>query len=105
MVATPLCGPLSPGTSPCAHAGSIPTTTTCAWIVPVAGSPHEHIPGGRVLPGRPEEENAMSGFGDEEEEYKGTVQIVLPQNEDEEGEPVTVEIWAHLAGHFSPLTG
>ena len=47
----------------------------------------------------------MSGFDDEEEEYKGTVQIVLPQQEGEEGEPVTVEIWAHLAGHFSPLTG
>ena len=47
----------------------------------------------------------MSGFGDEEEEYKGTVQIVLPHEGDEEVEPVTVEVRAHLAGHFSPLTG
>ena len=47
----------------------------------------------------------MSGFGDEEEEYKGTVRVVLPHEGDEKGEPVTVEVRAHLAGHFSPLTG
>ena len=46
----------------------------------------------------------MSGFGDEEEEYQGVVTIVLTQNE-EGGETGTVDVRAHLAGHFSPLTG
>ncbi|MEV2278036.1 DUF4873 domain-containing protein [Nocardiopsis sp. NPDC049922] len=38
----------------------------------------------------------MSGF-DDEEEYRGAVTVVLPDEE--------VEVDAHLAGHFSPLTG
>ena len=41
----------------------------------------------------------MSGF-DDEEEYQGTV-TVLFSKEAAEG----VEVRAHLAGHFSPLTG
>lgn len=46
----------------------------------------------------------MSGFGDEEEEYRGTVTVVLPGREGGEG-GASVEVDAHLAGHFSPLTG
>lgn len=42
----------------------------------------------------------MSGFDDDEEEYQGTV-TVLFSKEDTEG----IEVKAHLAGHFSPLTG
>jgi hypothetical protein len=42
----------------------------------------------------------MSGFGDDEEEYKGTVTVVLGTDE-----KASVEVRAHLAGHFSPLTG
>ena len=42
----------------------------------------------------------MSGFGDDEEEYQGTVTVLFSE-EAEEG----VEVGAHLAGHFSPLTG
>ncbi|WP_116244216.1 DUF4873 domain-containing protein [Nocardiopsis sp. FIRDI 009] len=45
----------------------------------------------------------MSGFGDEEEEYRGPVTIVLTEDGSEEGSAVEVD--AHLAGHFSPLTG
>jgi hypothetical protein len=66
----------------------------------------------------------VSGFGDEEEEYRGPVTVVLPCDTgvggesagaagtgkaDGDGEgaaaPVPVEVEAHLAGHFSPLTG
>lgn len=68
----------------------------------------------------------MSGFGDEEEEYRGTVTVVLPgagggggakRSERPSGtesaagtegaadEEVAVQVQAHLAGHFSPLTG
>lgn len=64
----------------------------------------------------------MSGFDDEEEEYRGTVTVLLPQ-EPSEGdsrggsgaaensaaagaEPAeSFEVQAHIAGHFSPLTG
>ncbi|WP_047871870.1 DUF4873 domain-containing protein [Nocardiopsis sp. RV163] len=70
----------------------------------------------------------MSGFGDEEE-YRGTVTVVLPVTDgarpSEPSEPssgakgttgaadaggaaeegVAVRVRAHLAGHFSPLTG
>ncbi|WP_150244457.1 DUF4873 domain-containing protein [Nocardiopsis quinghaiensis] len=42
----------------------------------------------------------MSGFGDDEEEYKGTVTVVLDTDE-----RTAVEVRAHMAGHFSPLTG
>ncbi|MCY9782412.1 DUF4873 domain-containing protein [Nocardiopsis sp. EMB25] len=39
----------------------------------------------------------MSGFDDGEEEYRGPVTVTLPDGE--------IEVDAHLAGHFSPLTG
>ncbi|MBR8741164.1 DUF4873 domain-containing protein [Nocardiopsis sp. MG754419] len=41
----------------------------------------------------------MSGF-DDEEEYRGTVTVLLSEDATE-----GVEVGAHLAGHFSPLTG
>lgn len=44
----------------------------------------------------------MSGFGDEEEEYRGPVTVVLTGGD---GREAAVEVRAHLAGHFSPLTG
>ncbi|PDP86999.1 DUF4873 domain-containing protein [Glycomyces fuscus] len=58
----------------------------------------------------------MSGFGDGEEEYRGTVTVVLPGTggasdggaERAAGtadEGTAVRVQAHLAGHFSPLTG
>ncbi|WP_017570050.1 DUF4873 domain-containing protein [Nocardiopsis halotolerans] len=52
----------------------------------------------------------MSGFGDEEEEYRGTVTVVLPGGDGSDGDRekdggAAVRIDAHLAGHFSPLTG
>ncbi|WP_304453795.1 DUF4873 domain-containing protein [Nocardiopsis sp. YSL2] len=72
----------------------------------------------------------MSGFGDDEEEYRGPVTVVLPGDTGGSGDsgggppgtggvaegaegtesaapaaPVPVEVQAHLAGHFSPLTG
>ncbi|GAB2489336.1 DUF4873 domain-containing protein [Nocardiopsis aegyptia] len=58
----------------------------------------------------------MSGFGDDEEEYQGPVTVVLPGEHGDTGDaadggapaasaPVAVEVQAHLAGHFSPLTG
>lgn len=51
----------------------------------------------------------MSGFDDEEEEYRGTVTVLLSPESDEQGgsgESVeSFEVQAHLAGHFSPLTG
>lgn len=47
----------------------------------------------------------MSGFGDEEEEYKGPVRVLLSPPTDGDDESTTVEVRAHLAGHFSPLTG
>lgn len=46
----------------------------------------------------------MSGFDDDEEEYQGVVTVVLPQGEQDETAQ-TVDVRAHLAGHFSPLTG
>ncbi|WP_433698174.1 DUF4873 domain-containing protein [Nocardiopsis sp. CA-288880] len=46
----------------------------------------------------------MSGFGDDEEEYRGTVTVVLPGPSDGE-DGAAVEVDAHLAGNFSPLTG
>ncbi|WP_017605767.1 DUF4873 domain-containing protein [Nocardiopsis alkaliphila] len=42
----------------------------------------------------------MSGFDDDEEEYQGTVTVLFSE-EATEG----VQVRAHLAGHFSPLTG
>lgn len=42
----------------------------------------------------------MSGFDDDEEEYRGTVTVLFSE-EATEG----IEVQAHLAGHFSPLTG
>lgn len=42
----------------------------------------------------------MSGFDDEEEEYQGTVTVLFSE-EATEG----AEVRAHVAGHFSPLTG
>lgn len=77
----------------------------------------------------------MSGFGDDEEEYQGPVTVLLPGDSGAVGDsggrgsgppgadgaaedpagtdgaapapaaPVPVEVRAHLAGHFSPLTG
>ncbi|WP_285731634.1 DUF4873 domain-containing protein [Nocardiopsis sp. ATB16-24] len=47
----------------------------------------------------------MSGFDDGEEEYQGLVTIVLPGDDSEEGSGEHVEVRAHLAGNFSPLTG
>jgi hypothetical protein len=58
----------------------------------------------------------MSGFGDGEEEYRGAVTVVLPGTGDaadggaeRAGDAadggVCVRVQAHLAGHFSPLTG
>ncbi|ASU82843.1 DUF4873 domain-containing protein [Nocardiopsis gilva YIM 90087] len=44
----------------------------------------------------------MSGMGDEEEEYRGAVTLLILS---EGGEPATVALDAHLAGHFDPLTG
>ena len=39
----------------------------------------------------------MSGMGDDEEEYYGTVTAVFDETE--------VTVTAHLAGHFDPLSG
>ncbi|MGI5120661.1 DUF4873 domain-containing protein [Marinactinospora thermotolerans] len=39
----------------------------------------------------------MSGMGDEEEEYRGPVTVVVDERE--------IAAEAHLAGHFDPLTG
>ncbi len=47
----------------------------------------------------------MSGFDDGEEEYRGTVTVVLPGDDSVEGPGEQVEVRAHLAGNFSPLTG
>jgi hypothetical protein len=64
----------------------------------------------------------MSGFDDEEEEYRGTATVLLLQEPSEgdgagekggaedsgpEGGELAegFEVQAHLAGHFSPLTG
>ncbi|MBB6120723.1 DUF4873 domain-containing protein [Nocardiopsis algeriensis] len=43
----------------------------------------------------------MSGFDDDEEEYRGEV-VLVPVDGDEDAE---ITATAHLAGHFSPLTG
>ncbi|GHC94800.1 hypothetical protein GCM10007079_45630 [Nocardiopsis terrae] len=42
----------------------------------------------------------MSGFDDGEEEYRGMVTVLLSEGSSED-----FEVQAHLAGHFSPLTG
>ncbi|WP_017581928.1 DUF4873 domain-containing protein [Nocardiopsis valliformis] len=47
----------------------------------------------------------MSGFDDEEEEYRGTVTIVLQDPPESGGSGESFKVKAHLAGHFSPLTG
>lgn len=46
----------------------------------------------------------MSGFDEDEEEYQGVVTVVLSQGEQEEAAG-TADVRAHIAGHFSPLTG
>lgn len=46
----------------------------------------------------------MSGFDDGEEEYQGVVTVVLSQ-EGQEETAGTADVRAHIAGHFSPLTG
>ena len=46
----------------------------------------------------------MSGFDDGEEEYQGLVTVVLSQGE-QDGTAGTADVRAHIAGHFSPLTG
>ncbi len=43
----------------------------------------------------------MSGFDDGEEEYRGPVTVLLQGGDTHGG----FEVQAHLAGHFSPLTG
>ncbi|MEU3019642.1 MULTISPECIES: DUF4873 domain-containing protein [unclassified Nocardiopsis] len=50
----------------------------------------------------------MSGFDDEEEEYQGTVTVLLLQESADGGDAKPAEsfqVRAHFAGHFSPLTG
>ncbi|GAB3721412.1 DUF4873 domain-containing protein [Nocardiopsis oceani] len=47
----------------------------------------------------------MSGFGDEEEEYRGTVTVLPKQKGTGKEEAESFEVQAHLAGHFEPLTG
>lgn len=42
----------------------------------------------------------MSGFDDDEEEYRGTVTVLLSEDATD-----GLEVEAHIAGHFSPLTG
>jgi hypothetical protein len=46
----------------------------------------------------------MSGF-DDEEEYRGTVTVLLQDPPESDGPAGSFEVQAHLAGHFSPLTG